>query len=281
MENSSRLGGYTPHPIGHRLSVVPADGRGARLPFVHRAKTRPTGCGARDGQQDRRGIPVGANHLLECLDPSDLYRLKPYLSAAKLSRGEILSEFGQQPESIWFPETCMISLVVAMRAGKNATVGLIGREGATGNGLARQVVQLPGTARRLSIVAEQAALDAIPNLRQLLLRHTDALRGQVMQVAACNALHPAEARLARFLLSVEDRIGLNAELRLTQDDLAHALALRRATVNASAAVLQQMGLITCRRGAIEIRKRAGLEAVACECYGVVRSCYDRLLAQGG
>jgi CRP-like cAMP-binding protein len=270
MENSARWGDHMPDPIGHRSGGILTEDPGASLPFVHRTKTWPTGRGGRDGPQNQRDIAVDTNHLLECLDPSDLYRLKPCLGTAKFSGGEILSEFGQQPERIWFPVTCVVSLVVAMGAGKDVTVGLIGREGATGVCFGRQVVLLPGSARFLSIDAKQAAPDAIPDLRQLLLRHADALHGQVMQLAACNALHPVEARLARFLLSIQDRAGPRAPLRLTQEHLADALGVQRCTVNARAAAFQQMGLITYRRGAIEVRRRAGLEAVACECYGVVR-----------
>ena len=101
-----------------------------------------------------------------------------------------------------------------------------------------------------------------------------------MQLAACNALHSLDARLARFLLSIEDRIGLHAELRLTQEDLAHALLVQRTTVNARATKLQRLGLITYQRGVITVQNRAGLQAIACECYGTVRSYYNTLLAQG-
>ena len=226
------------------------------------------------------GVTFGANHLLASLTPSDLCRLEPYLGAAKLSRGDVLSEFCEQPERIWFPETCVVSLVVPMSAGNAATVGLVGREGVVCDRVARQVVQVPGTARFLPMVSRQAALDAAPALAQLLLRHADALDGQVMQVAACNALHPIEARLARFLLSVADRVEPHAALRLTHEDIAHALGVQRKTVTASAAAIQRMGLITYRRGAVEIQNRAGLEAVACECYDAVQSYYKQLLAEG-
>jgi CRP-like cAMP-binding protein len=219
------------------------------------------------------GIPFSTNQVLDTLTLGDLCRLKPYLGAERLSRGEILGESSNQAERIYFPETCVVALVVAMSAGNKATVGLIGREGAVCGSVACRVVLVSGSARFLSLSAKQAALEAAPGLEQLLLHYADALHGQVMQVAACNALHPVEARLARFLLSVADRLGPRVPLSLTQDDIAHALGVQRCTVNASAKALQRAGLISYRRGTMVIQKRAALEAVACECYGVVCSCH--------
>ena len=179
-----------------------------RKSFSHDGKSRPLDTrAAGGGALARGGNPFSANHLLDSLTPSELYRLDPHLGCARLGLGEILGEFGDQPERIWFPETCVVSLIVAVSADNRATVGLIGREGAACDCVAHQVVQVPGTARFLSLSAKQASLDVAPHLKSLLLRHADALHGQVMQWAACNALHPAEARLARFLLSVADRVG--------------------------------------------------------------------------
>ena len=278
MENSQLLPSQTPDAAGRRLN-------GEQIYNVDSGNQR--GFGSRSVLNPRlpshgpvrpSGVRSGCNLLLDSLASSDLSRLEPYLGSARLRRGEILGERVEQAERIWFPETCVVALVVAMNAGNGATVGLIGHEGAVGDGAAGRVVQVPGTARFLSVVNKQAALDAAPDLRQLLLRHADALHGQIVQVAACNALHPAEARLARFLLSVADRVGPRAPLLLTHEDIAHALGVQRKTVTASAAAIQRMGLITYRRGAIEIQKRASLEAVACECYSVVHSHYERLLA---
>ena len=204
-------------------------------------------------------MPPG-NHLLASLDSDELLHLAPYLGSVLLSVGQILPVSSDLPGRIWFPETCVISLVVPMSAGNRVVVGIIGREGAVGASVAKSgsaivaspVVQITGTALVLSGRAIRVSLDQRHGLQQLLLRHADALHGQVMQVAACNSIHPAEVRLARFLLSVADRIGPHAPLRLTQEHLADALGVQRSTVNASAAAFQRMGLITYRRGAMEI-----------------------------
>ena len=135
----------------------------------------------------------------------ELFALNPYLGSALLRHGEVLSEFEEQPQRIWFPETCVISLIIAAGAPNGASVGLIGREGAVCEPAARQVVQVPGRARFLLLSAKPGAVKVAPNLEPLILRHANALHGQVMQVAACNALHSAEARLARSSISRRSR----------------------------------------------------------------------------
>ena len=176
MENLSRQWNHTPDPKGHRASGVPAGDRGARLPFINCAKMWPTGGGrAKDDPQNQRGIEVGTNYLLACLDSKDLHQLKSHLVTATVNRGEVLAEWDQQPERIWFPVTCVVSLVVAMNAGNDVTVGLIGREGATDLRFGRQIVLLPGSARFLPIDTKQTAPDIFPALRQLLLRHAGRL----------------------------------------------------------------------------------------------------------
>jgi CRP-like cAMP-binding protein len=278
METALRLQSQARDTIGHCTNGGQSQNITGHNPFVQSNGNPSSGSGAqRSNRFARDGILFSRNCLLDSLMPSELCHLEPYIGAARLRRGEILNEAAERPERVWFPETCVVSLVVAMSTGNDATVGLIGREGVAGAGGVRQVVQVPGTARFLSSSAKQVVLDAVPNLQQLLKRHADALYGQILQIAACNALHPVEARLARFLLAVADRVEPHAPLPLTQDDLAHALGVQRSTVNVNAAAFQRAGLITYRRGVVEIRKRSGLEAVACECYGVVRTYYGLLL----
>ncbi len=112
----------------------------------------------------------------------------------------------------------------------------------------------------------------------LLLRHAAAEVLQAEQSVACNALHEATARLARWLLMTSDRTG-GAIFPLTQDYMAIMVGLQRSTVSLMASALKDEGLIGYTRGTVEIRDREGLETRACECYRVIRGAYEAL-AQG-
>ena len=84
----------------------------------------------------------------------------------------------------------------------------------------------------------------------------------------------------RWLLATHDRAGSDSFV-LTQDFLALMLGVTRPQVSAAAASLRRRGLIDYRRGRIEIRDRAAMEAAACDCYGIVRAEFERHLAAPG
>ena len=67
------------------------------------------------------------------------------------------------------------------------------------------------------------------------------------------------------------------DIRLTQEFIAQMLGVRRSGVTVAAVALQEGGLIRYRRGHIDVIDRAGMEETACECYGVVKREFDRLL----
>ena len=116
-----------------------------------------------------------------------------------------------------------------------------------------------------------------PVFMDLLLRHVHASVSQAQQSVACNALHDATSRMARWLLMTADRTG-SAQLPLTQEYLAIMLGVQRTTVTSIAGILKNASLIGYRRGQIQIFDRVGLEAYACECYAALRQTSERLLA---
>jgi hypothetical protein len=162
-------------------------------------------------------------------------------------------------------------------SGKEGMVGMQALLG--GNTMPNQAfVQVPGQATRIRTEHLQVEFDRGGALQKLLLRYVQALYTQVSQTAACNRLHTIEARLARWLLLV--RYSLEAdEIPLTQEYISQMLGTRRAGVTEAASDLQKAGLIRYRRGRITILDPADLEAVACECYQVVRDEFDRLLGE--
>ena len=205
-----------------------------------------------------------------------------------LDLGATVLRRGIDVECALFPfGPTMISLVIDMDDGRSVEVASIGREGAVGGivscghspAFSRAEVMVAGPAFRvpMSVVEEAKARSA--HLRNLFCRYSDYLLAQIMQTVACNSFHPIEARAARWLLTAQDRAG--SRLALTQESLAGLLGVQRTTVNAVARELQDEGLITTRRGIIEVHDREGVERRSCECYNRVESFFGDIVGPGG
>lgn len=224
------------------------------------------------------------NRLLASLPPEDFAHLSAQLSPVDVEKGRLLYDPGDPIETVYFPHDAVISLMTLMHSGAAIESVTIGREGAYGlmtalgprASLSRAIIQVAGSASRISASAFQQCCKRSPALMALVDRHNDALFGHAVHSVACNALHSVEARFCRWLLSCHDRIDSDT-VGLTQEFLADMLGVQRTTVTAVAGQLQAKGLIRYRRGVVDILDRAGLEAIACECYGSVRGIYERLL----
>lgn len=199
-----------------------------------------------------------------------------------LKLGEILLAPEEAAEWIYFPLTCVASCVRRLLDGSMVEVGLIGYEGLVGihslfdaESQPNEVsVQIAGEAIRVPLQAARHAFDSGREFRQLLLRYANSFATQAGQGAACNRLHPLEQRLARWLLMLSDRTR-ESTLRITQEFIAQMLGTRTAGVNEAVGSITNSGLITHRRGSIEIIDRDGLEQASCECYGTIRDAYVR------
>ncbi|HEV3009552.1 MAG TPA: Crp/Fnr family transcriptional regulator, partial [Burkholderiales bacterium] len=187
-------------------------------------------------------------------------------------------EPGDALRHVYFPLDCLISLLAAVDGGEDdLEVGLVGREGLAGMPLAlgnltspvRELVQGSGSALRMPAKRFVEELARTPNLRRLVDRCIFVAMSTAMQIAACNRSHVLEARLARWLLMVRDRLGRN-EFYLTQDFLARMMGVRRAGVTEAASALQQRKMIDYRRGKVRLLDAGALRAAACSCYGVIR-----------
>ena len=139
------------------------------------------------------------------------------------------------------------------------------------------MAQIPDGALRVKAEVIRREFKRGGALGDLLLRFTEAMILQISQVAACNRVHTVEERLARWLLMTRDRTASD-ELELTQEFLAMMLGCRRAGVTTAAITLQGAGVIRYSRGHITILDKLGLEALACECYSVVKAEFDRITA---
>lgn len=224
------------------------------------------------------------NRLLAGMPPAEFDRLEPHLEAVDLPTGLVLYEHDDVLDTVYFPHSAVISIVAVMRDGSVAEMATVGREGLAGYGLTfetrraqgRHLIQLPGRGSRAPLERVRAVVDESPEVRQFLLRYMEAFMRQTMQLAACNALHSVEARCCRWILMTEDRVG-SPELRLTQEFLAEMLGVQRTTVSLVTRSLERSNLIRTRRGLIEVVDREGLEASACECYGIIAEAFDGLL----
>ena len=141
----------------------------------------------------------------------------------------------------------------------------------------RAISQVGGRTMRMDASTFVAELERLSSFRRLVQRYIQALFGQISQAAACNRLHSNEERLSRWLLMSHDRVGVDS-FPITHEFLGQMLGSRRATVTLSAGLLQAAGLIRYHRGRVTIVDREGLEGVACECYGIIKTALDRVVA---
>ena len=217
-----------------------------------------------------------SNRLLAALSPGSYRRMSGGFEQVSLEFGRVLTEPGGAISHAYFPLDCLISLI-AQVDGDAVEVGLVGREGLAGMPLAlgnpsspvQELVQGAGNALRMPAKRFVEELERTPKLRRLVDRCVFVAMSTAMQIAACNKSHVLEARLARWLLMVRDRLG-SSDFYLTQDFLAHMLGVRRAGVTEAASALQQRKLIDYRRGKIRLLDLAGLGATACSCYEMIR-----------
>lgn len=224
------------------------------------------------------------NHLLATL-PGEVYeRLAPHLQPISFALGGVVYESSEQMKHLYFPTTCIVSLLYSMSNGATAEMGLVGNDGVVGIALFmggntvpnRAVVQVAGDALKVPAPIIQAEFKLGGPCQIALLRYTQALMTQISQTAVCNRLHLVEQRLCRWLLLCHDRMPSD-KIRLTQEYIANMLGVRREGVTNAAGHLQAAGLIRYVRGHITILNRQGLEKASCECYQVVKTEFDRLL----
>ena len=225
------------------------------------------------------------NHLLAALPAAEFGRLSPHLELVSMPLGEVLYESGGRLQHVYFPTTSIVSLLYVFEDGASAEIAVVGNEGILGISLfmggettpSRAVVQSAGYGYRLKAQRLKNEFNRAGPVLQLLLRYTQALITQMAQTAVCNRHHSIEQQLCRWLLLSLDRLASDS-LTMTQELIANMLGVRREGVTEAAGKLQRAGLIRYSRGRIDVLDRPGLEKTVCECYGVVKLEFDRLLS---
>jgi CRP-like cAMP-binding protein len=225
------------------------------------------------------------NRILAALSQEEYERLAPHLQETSLSIGSILYDFDEPITHVHFPNNDTLgSLLSTTELGPPIEIGVTGSEGLLGFSVLmgletsphQVLVQVPGTALKIKSAALRREFKGGGRLHDSVLRFTHALFTQASQTALCNRLHSVEERLARWLLTVHDRIESD-EFPLTHDFMARMLGANRATVSLTAATIQQAGYIRYTRGKLTILDREGLEDTSCDCYGIVKKRYETIL----
>ena len=218
-----------------------------------------------------------SNKVLLATPDNEYQLMRPDLTYVDLPNHLSLHEPTQSIDFVYFPNRGMVSQVVVTKDGRTVEVGVVGKEGYVGAGLAvglsrssvREIVQIAGDGFRMMGNALERILRSAPQLQMILSRHTGLQGMQVAQTAACNRLHDIQQRLARWLLMTQDRVNLGV-LPITHDFIATMMGTDRSTVSLAASVLQKKGIIEYVRGAVKVVNRRKLQDSACECYDVIQ-----------
>jgi CRP-like cAMP-binding protein len=224
------------------------------------------------------------NRLLLHLPASNLKRLMPELEQIRCERGQVLMDADSPLDHVFFPDSGVVSVVAVYADGSIIEMATIGREGCTGiqaifgarTSSVRLLVQIPGSAARMSRAAFTRAMASVPQFRNLMLAYQQAFLEQVLVSVACNGTHSLKERLARWLLMMRDRADSNA-LQITHNLLGEMLGVQRQSITIAARELERAGLIARGRRQVTIRDRRGLVAASCECYQLVRARIALLL----
>ncbi len=235
----------------------------------------------RTRSNDLSSIPASQNRLLALLRPPALDFVLQHALLRGMHAGELIFEKGQPLTHAVFPLSGQISLMAIRSDGRVAEKMAIGPEGMIGlsvfldgrTTISRSIVRIPGEALWLPMQAITKMLEKFPCLRTIMLYYGRATITQLLESSACNSLSLAPERVARWLLHAHDAVH-GETIAITQEGLAEALGLRRATVNAVCMDLTRTDIISCCRGKIVIKDRDGLLTRASEAYGNIASAYE-------
>jgi CRP-like cAMP-binding protein len=224
------------------------------------------------------------NRLLGAMESASLSRITTHLEPIALNLGDLVCEAGGVLKHAYFPKGGVLSLLTVLENGSAIETANIGREGAFGLFAAmysrvsfnRCLVQFEGDMVRCPIDLLRSEFAHSEHVRNLFVSYSETLLSQVQQTVACNALHSTEERMCRWLLMMHDRAEGEA-LPYTHEFLSHMLGANRKSVTLAAQSLQAAGLISYRRGKIQVVNRAGLEQASCECYAIVRERFEAFL----
>jgi len=228
-------------------------------------------------------MPNKTNRLLDALPEDTRGAVTSRLVRKALHQHQVLFDVRALVSEVHFPLDAVISLVIPFFSGGSVESAMTGRDGVVGAGAAlygrvslnRAIVQIGGYSLSCGVDDFKRIIDEHPPVRSVIGAHEQALFAQAQQSAACNASHSLQSRLARWLLRVADLHG-GSSLELTQESLAEMLGARRTSVTVIAHTLQQAGMISYRRGRVQLTDIQALQKTACECHEAIKMNYDAI-----
>jgi CRP-like cAMP-binding protein len=202
--------------------------------------------------------------------------LESYFKTVELPKGRVLAEPLAPIRHVFFPYSGIVAFSVVLKDGHLVQTGVVGRDGAVGalQALDGRVspslitVQIPGRAAAVETERVAEIAEGYPRVRSLIVSHEQYFLSEVQLSAACNAVHTVQQRVCRWLLRMNDLVGMS--IAVTQELLAGILGVRRTSITLAAASLQAAGVIKYRRGHVQIADIERLKQSSCECYQTLR-----------
>jgi CRP-like cAMP-binding protein len=227
------------------------------------------------------------NRLLAGLPKEELDRLQPYLQPIMVSSRQVLTGPDEPSRHAYFVNRGIISLIMSLEEGFQIEVAMVGSEGMVNPGIVlgatstplQALSQVTGEVLRIDAAVLKRLAEPGTALYAATTRYLLALKLLMAQTAACNCVHHVRRRLCKWLLMAHDRADAD-QFSLSHDFIAQMLGVRRPTITVVAGRLQKSKLIRYHRGHVTVMNRRGLEGCSCECYGVIRREFDRLLRNG-
>lgn len=228
-------------------------------------------------------FPPG-NRLLAEFGTASRERVFCHIERIDVKLGDVICEAGDVLECAYFPDGAVLSLLTVLESGVAIETANIGREGAFGlfasmysrTSFNRSLVQLKGGLLRVPCDVLRWEFQHSEQIRNLFVSYSETLLAQIQQTAACNSVHTVEERVCRWLLMMQDRAG-GRDLSYTHDAVSNMLGVTLKALTVAAQALQKAGLITYRRGKMQVLDRPGLEKESCECYSKVKARFDEFL----
>jgi CRP-like cAMP-binding protein len=219
----------------------------------------------------------GTNQVLTCLSARERSLIVPHLRRFELVPGQVLNVPHRPISHVYFPQSGLLSIVVvfsdgnladAAVAGSNTVVGAIAAFG-DGTALNQVLVAASGVADRIEAGILRRLARESESLREVLVRHSQALAAQSVQIAGCNAVHALEARLCRLLLQCRDLVSADT-LPFTQELMSSMLGVYRPSLTHVLRRLESARLVGVSRGKICILDADALKGRSCECYAAIK-----------